>query len=87
MDELLACEKCQKNFRLTSMEVKFYKKFQLPIPKKCPDCRHLDRMALRNPRELFERSCKKCNAGLKSTYMADRPEMVYCEKCYEEAIY
>lgn len=87
VDEVLACEWCEKNFRLTETELKFYKKFVLPVPKKCADCRHRDRLALRNPRTLFERPCTKCGANLQSTYKADRPEMVTCEKCYESAVY
>lgn len=87
VDEILACAECKKNFRLQKMELDFYRRYKLPVPEKCPDCRHRDRLALRNPRELFERQCQKCKVGLQSTYAAERPEIIYCEKCYLESVY
>ena len=87
LNEILSCEKCEKNFRIEKMELGFYKQYGIPVPKKCPDCRHKARLALRNPRMLFDRSCEKCGAILKSTYGPDRPEKVYCEKCYLDAVY
>jgi len=44
-------------FRIIPQELEFYRKHNLPIPRKHPDQRHLDRMKLRNPRKLFERIC------------------------------
>ena len=74
-------------FRLIPQELKFYKERVLPTPKKCPDCRHLDRMALRTPRSLWKRACSKCGKEDWTTYSPEREEKVYCEKCYEETIY
>ncbi|MBI2638634.1 hypothetical protein HYW83_03525 [Candidatus Peregrinibacteria bacterium] len=87
INEILACHECKKNFRVERAEVSFYKRYGLPLPSKCPDCRHRTRLALRNPRMLFERNCKKCGVGLQSTYAPERPEQVYCEKCYLEMVY
>lgn len=87
INEILACSTCQKNFRIEKLELQFYKRYPLPIPTKCPDCRHATRLALRNPRMLFERSCQKCGKSIKATYAPDRQEKVYCEKCYLEETY
>jgi hypothetical protein len=65
----------------------FYRKHNLPIPKRHPDQRHLDRMALRNPRKLFDRKCDKCEKDIKTTYSSDRSEIVYCEECYNKEVY
>jgi formylmethanofuran dehydrogenase subunit E len=65
----------------------FYRKHNLPIPRKHPDIRHLERMKLRNPRKLFDRKCDKCWTDMKSTYDKNREEIVYCKKCYEKEIY
>jgi len=86
-DEVLACVDCGKNFKIIPQEFKFYKERVLPIPCKCPDCRHLDRMAIRTPRKLWDRKCGKCGAGIISTYEPSRPEKVYCAKCYEREVY
>ena len=56
----IVCEVSGKPFRIIRQELEFYRKHQLPIPRRHPDQRHLDRMSLRNPRKLFERKCDKC---------------------------
>jgi hypothetical protein len=50
----------QKPFKIIKQELEFYRKHNLPIPKRHPDRRHLDRMVLRNPRKLYDRKCNKC---------------------------
>lgn len=80
-------EGASKPFRITPQEQEFYRKFNLPIPTLHPDERHRRRMALRNPRKLWNRQCMKCGADIKTTYVPDRPEKVYCEKCYLNAVY
>lgn len=87
LNEILACGECGKNFRIEKIELGFYKQYGIPVPKKCPDCRHRARLALRNPRMLFERNCIKCGASLKSTYALERKEKVYCETCYLRSVY
>ncbi|MDC0506215.1 hypothetical protein OAN96_01320 [Candidatus Gracilibacteria bacterium] len=81
------CEITKKLFRITAQELEFYRKHKLPIPRRHPDQRHLDRMNARNPRKLFERDCDKCGVEMQTTYAPERPEKVYCESCYNEEIY
>jgi len=85
--EILACRICGKNFKIIPQELKFYRSMGLPIPHNCPDCRHVARMALRNPRILHIRKCDNCGKDIETTYSPTRPEKVYCEKCYLEKIY
>ncbi len=77
----------QKPFRIIKQELDFYRKHNLPIPRKHPDQRHLERMKLKNPRKLFDRKCDKCKDNIKTTYAPDKKEIVYCEKCYNEVVY
>ena len=85
--ELLACKHCGKNYRIIPQELARLRNISLPIPHKCPDCRHSERMSLRNPPRLYARTCMHCSKPIETTYAADRPEQVYCEKCYLEAVY
>jgi len=85
-DEILTCETCTKNYRIVKPELQFYRKMNLPVPHSCPNCRHKARMALRNPRKLWKRTCDKCNADIETTFAPDRPERVYCERCYLEEV-
>lgn len=86
-NEILACSSCKKNYKIISRELKFYKNFHLPIPTKCPDCRHNERVKRLNPHKLWDRKCDKCGTAIKTTYATDRPEKVYCEKCYLKEVY
>lgn len=85
--DVLACIKCRKNYRIIAQELKFYKEQNLPTPQMCPQCRHERRNLLRNPRQLFERQCSKCQAHIESTFKLKTTEKVYCEKCYLETVY
>ncbi|MBN1494822.1 hypothetical protein JW911_03765 [Candidatus Peregrinibacteria bacterium] len=86
-NEILACSDCGKNFKILQKELEFYKKFNLPIPQMCPDCRHKERMEMRNPRILYDRKCMECGAPIKTTYTPERTEKVFCEKCYLKEVY
>lgn len=81
-EKILECESSGKLFRIIEQELHFYKKLHLPIPHKCPNARHLDRLAMRNPRKLWNRTCAKCSKEMQTTYAPERPEIVYCEECY-----
>jgi hypothetical protein len=83
----IECEVTKKPFRIIKQELEFYRKHNLPIPRKHPDQRHLDRMKLKNPRKLFDRKCDKCWIDMKTTYSPNRKEIVYCEDCYNKEVY
>ncbi len=85
--EILACEACMSNFKIIPQELEFYRTQKLPIPTQCFKCRHYARMRSRNPRTLYDRTCFKCATSIKTTYSPNRPEQVYCEKCYLEAVH
>ncbi len=83
----IECEVTKKPFKIIKQELDFYRKMKLPIPRRHPDQRHKDRMALRNPRKLWNRTCAKCQKTISTSYAPERPEIVYCEDCYLKSIY
>ena len=99
VNEIIGCEEaqnkeskmwnCTKAFRVTQNELNFYKKHSIPLPRKCPNCRHHDRIQKRNLPTLWHRKCmnKGCNNEFETPYAPDRPEIVYCESCYQKEIY
>ena len=87
LKEILKCETCGKNYRLIKMELDFYRRFNLPIPHDCPLCRDRARTRLLNSIEIHDRKCAKCGKDIKTSWSADRPEIVYCEKCYQQEVY
>ena len=87
LNQVIICEVTWKPFRIIKAELDFYRKHNLALPHKHPDQRHLERMQLRNPRKLWDRECTKCWTAIKTTYAPERPEMVYCEACYNKEVY
>ncbi|MCX6723666.1 MAG: hypothetical protein NT155_00640 [Candidatus Staskawiczbacteria bacterium] len=87
---------CTTAFKITKAELDFYRNMGLPLPEKCFHDRRQDRMALRNPRKLWHRQCMcdkkhsnhvgKCTNEFETSYAPDRPEIVYCETCYNQEI-
>ncbi len=80
---------CTTAFKITPLELALYRKIKIPIPDKCFPCRRQERFKLRNPRKLWHRKCMKegCNNEFETIYAPDRPEIVYCEKCYQAEVY
>jgi len=96
INKIIACkhrgqciEQCTEAFKITPEEFKFYKKMNLPLPRLCPNCRHYQRIKQRNPLKLWHRKCMKegCKNEFETSYAPDRPEIVYCEKCYQQEVY
>jgi hypothetical protein len=95
--EIISCSNCKRAYRIVPIELDFYKRIGLPIPRKCHNCRFLDRFKFINKPTLYQRSCvcdKKghfhgtdhCVVEFQTSYAPDRPEIVYCEKCYQQEI-
>ncbi len=85
--QILRCAVTGKPYKIIPQELAFYRKMKLPIPRKCPEQRHTERLALRNPRKLWSRTCGKCKKKIDTTYAPERPEIVYCETCYLATVY
>ena len=83
--EIYECVECKKNYRVIPNELTFYKKCGIPLPRMCPDCRHARRFAARGPNALFDRTCSNCSTPIQTSYSPDRPEILYCESCYNQA--
>lgn len=83
---ILKCDECGKNYQIIKMELDFYRRFQIPIPRTCPLCRDRARIKELNPMQLHSRTCAKCGKNIETTYSPDRPEIVYCEACYQKEI-
>lgn len=51
------CFQCKVDFEITEKDIEFFKKFQVPTPSMCPDCRRQIRLAFANYTTLFKRDC------------------------------
>ncbi|MEK7174529.1 MAG: hypothetical protein AAB759_02625 [Patescibacteria group bacterium] len=75
--EVLRCEDCSRNYKIIPSELAFYRRFSIPIPRRCPLCRDNIRTQLLNPASIYARSCAKCGQAIETSYAPDRPEIVY----------
>jgi hypothetical protein len=48
---------CTTAFRVLPEDINMYKLLSVPLPTLCPNCRHGERLAKRNPLEIWERTC------------------------------
>lgn len=79
--DVLCCERCCKLYKLKKMEIDFYHKIGIAFPKKCPLCRHQNRMS-RRPRHTFvTRTCDQCNKSMQTVYDNNFPK-VFCNDCF-----
>ena len=79
-------EQCTGAFKIIPSELQFYRAMNLALPRLCSNCRHYRRLAQRTPFKLWDRACAKCGKEIKTSYAPDRPEIIYCEKCYNAEV-
>jgi hypothetical protein len=84
--QILTCGASGKQYKIIPQELAFYRQMHLPLPRRSFFQRHKDRMAMRNPRALFDRMCDNCKKSIETTYSPDRPEIVYCEECFQNSL-
>lgn len=97
LQAVLACQQCGRNYKIIQAELEFYRAQRLPIPQRCSNCRHLQRMQQRTARALWQRQCMctqtehghkgRCVIHFSTAYNADSKVIVYCEQCYQKTIY
>jgi len=63
LDETLACIECKRNYKITNQELRFYRKMNIPLPRRCFYCRHGARFRFRNPFNLWKRTCN-CSGNI-----------------------
>jgi hypothetical protein len=106
LDKTISCahagtdcrEQCATAFKMVPMELQFYRKMGVPLPRLCPSCRHYGRVKLKGPLKLWQRNCmckdgssneiihghgaSACVNEFQTPYAPERPEVIYCEQCY-----
>jgi hypothetical protein len=85
--KILTCEVTGELYKITPQEFQFYKRMKLPIPKRTPKRRLMDRIAARNPRQLWDRKCGKCQKEIQSSHHPEDPRTVCCQDCYLKELY
>ena len=93
LQAVLKCEKSGKAYKITKQELSFYRKLKIPIPRVAPLERIKNRVSELLPFKLYSRVCQckqdnhdhsdVCDNKFETAYAPDRPEIIYCEICYQ----
>ena len=81
--EVIKCRECGNGYRITKGEFDLLCKMNLPLPHECSKCRENKRFARMTKPYMYHRTCMKCGANIYTPYSTDRPEIIYCVKCYQ----
>jgi hypothetical protein len=84
LNEVLECMSCGRGYRIVKGEFDLLRKMNLPLPHECPKCRENERFARENKPGMYHRNCAKCSGAIYTPYAPERPEIVYCVKCYQQ---
>lgn len=85
LQQVLGCVACNKAFKIVTAELQLLRRFGLPIPRKCPNCRHIERMNRLNPPKLWERTTEDGELVLTS-YSPENPQKILSEKGYQNEV-
>ncbi len=96
LEEVVGCLNCNRPYRIIKRELEFLKHLNIALPRRCFECRHQDRFHQVNFPRLYHRSCmcaqlhkhhvSQCPNEFETTYSPDRPEIIYCEQCYQAEV-
>jgi len=92
LNGVLKCIKTGRPYKIIPQELLFYVKNNIPIPRVHWNRRMTDRLNLINKNTLYHRQCMceqtdhehqgRCRNEFETTYPPEKPERVFCEKCY-----
>ncbi len=86
LKEIIACTTCTRKYTINPLELELLRKMNQPLPDRCLKCREQGLFArLQSPR-LYARQCDKCQKDIETSYSPERPEIVYCESCYQQEV-
>ena len=108
LQDIIECGQCTKAFRIIPAELSLLRRFDLPLPRMCPNCRYQERWRRINKSGLYDRTCQcvgktsendvyantashrhgsdHCPNEFETSYSPNRPEIVYCEACYQAEV-
>jgi len=84
LNEIISCTICDRKYKIASLEFDLLRKMNMPPPARCLKCREKSCFDKLQMPKLYDRECLKCGRTIRTSYALERPEIVYCEKCYQQ---
>ena len=87
LNKAIICEKSGRPFRITSSELEFYRRMNLPLPNTHPLLRLESRISLVKNCIKYKGICAKCNKNMETIFDPIEKFIFYCEDCYKQEVY
>lgn len=87
LQQTIICSVSKKPYKIMPAELYLYRQLGLPLPRKHPEVRFKERMQQRLVPGLYPRQCAHCHQAVSSNFAPNRPETIYCQPCYQAAVY
>jgi len=87
LQKVIICQESGRPYTITPLELAFYRKMGIALPRKHYSLRHTERINSRPPKEFFLRTCDKTGEEIPSLYPSDAPFSVYSQKAFEHLLY
>lgn len=85
LKQVIKCS-CGRCYKIVEGELDIIFKLGMPIPRYCVECRRDKKFKRALPPVIYSRNCAKCGLNINTSYSPDRPEIVYCESCYQKEV-
>ena len=85
--KVILCQTSWRPFRITSLELSFYRSMGLPLPYYHPDIRYMDRLSKKSQDILYLRSCDKTWEIMLSVYPQEYWDKIYSPSAYQREIF
>ena len=82
ISNIKTCPHCTAQFVITDEDEVAHARFGFEVPDECSLCRHKQRIAFRNGRQLHWRTCDLCKKDMVSNIAGWKPYKVYCPDCW-----
>jgi uncharacterized protein involved in tolerance to divalent cations len=84
LKEVISCTICERKYKIATLEFDLLRKMSMPLPDRCLKCREKSRFDKLQIPKFYNRNCMKCNNKIRTSYAPNRPETIYCVKCYQQ---
>lgn len=85
IQDIILDESSDRAYRITPAELSLLRRLNVPLPRKHPNERHYERVAMRNPMKLWKRQTED-GVDVMSSFSPDRPEKIYSKEAYERLV-
>jgi hypothetical protein len=87
LSEVIGCKTCGRGYRITSYELEFLRRMNLPLPRQCPFCRIKGKIEqwVKELR-MIDRVCSKCGKQFQTHYPTEDVEYILCKQCYQHEV-